>query len=135
MKKAQSFWVFLLIISISAITTIAIDCSLWGLPADRLDQDILALQHRLDQSEAQRDSLNLLLSAHHDTLRLLGAQERAFETNLDLLRLRIHEQDSIINHFSINVPDHDISTDSLLNDLNAIARSLYAGRSTRDVAH
>ena len=132
MKKTQPLWVFLIIASISAVTAIAVERSLWGTSEDRLDRDVQALQRELDRSEAQRDSLNQLLTAHQDTLIYLATQERTFEENLSLLRLRINEQDSIINQFSLKIPDHDISTDSLLDDLNAIARALYAGRSPGD---
>ncbi len=127
MKTRQSIWVFLLIAGLSAVTAIAIERSIWGLPVDRLDQKIYALQQQLALSQAQRDSLNNLLAAHQDTLRNLMTEEHDLLSNLGLLRGQLTRQDSIIENLRTQSPNHDITTDSLLDDLNAIVRALNAG--------
>lgn len=132
MKKTYSLWVFLLIAALTAVTTIAVERSLFGGSNDALDQKILALQQQLERSQNQRDSLNNMLALHQDTLRVLITQENGLVNNLDMLRLQLDRQDSVIYHLRTQSPDHDITTDSLLNDLNAIARSLYTGASTND---
>ena len=125
MKKTYSIWVFLLIALLGAVTVIAVERSLFGGSNDALDQKILALQQQLERSQNQRDSLNHRLAQHQDTLRMLITQENGLVNNLDMLRLQLDRQDSIIYHLRTQTPHHDITTDSLLNDLNAIARSLH----------
>ncbi len=135
MRKAQPLWVFLLIASLSAITAIAVERSILGGSNDKLDRNILALQQQLAQSQAQRDSLNTLLASHQDTLRMLISEEHNLMNNLDILHLQLDRQDSIINHLRIQSPGHEITTDSLLDDLNAIARTLYTSNGTASNAH
>ncbi|MFK7848140.1 MAG: hypothetical protein AB8G77_22820 [Rhodothermales bacterium] len=132
MKKTYPFWVILLIISLSAMTAIAVERSIFGGSNDALDQKILALQQQLERSQNQRDSLNSMLAMHQDTLQMLITQENGLVNNLDRLRLQLDRQNSIIHNLRTQSPDHDIATDSLLNDLNSIARSLHAGTSTND---
>ena len=126
MKTIKPFWVFLTIACLSAIATLAIEHSVWGLPGDKLDSKILALQHQLQRSQAQRDSLNTLLAAHQDTLHNLMAAEADLAGNLELLRVQLASQDALIERLRTTSPNHDLTTDSLLNDLNAIVRALYA---------
>lgn len=125
MKKAQPVWVFLVIASLSAVTAIAIERSIFGGSSDALDQKILALEQQLAQSQAQRDSLNFLLAQHQDTLQALVSQEHGLINNLDALRYQLARQDSLIDHLRTDVPNHDITTDSLLHDLNVIVRNLH----------
>ena len=130
MKKTYSFWVILLIVSLSAMTAIAVERSLFGGSNDALDQKILALQQQLERSQNQRDSLNSMLAMHQDTLQMLITQENGLVNNLDMLRLQLDRQNAIIYNLRTQSPDYDIATDSLLNDLNTIARSLHASTST-----
>ncbi len=127
MKSKQSIWVFLLIAGLSAVTAIAVQRSIWGVPGDKLDQKIVALQQQLARSQAQRDSLNNLLAAHQDTLYALMHEETDLLSNLGALRGQLARQDSIIENLRTQSPNHDITTDSLLNDLNAIIHALHAG--------
>jgi len=127
MKKTYSFWVLLLIVSISAVTAIAVERSLFGGSNDALDKKILALQQQLERSKNQRDSLNNMLAMHQDTLQMLITQESGLVSILDMLRIQLAQQNSVIENLRTQSPDHDITTDSLLNDLNTIARSLHAG--------
>ena len=132
MKKAQPFWLFLLIASLSAITAIAVERSIIGLPSDKLDRQIQALEKQLAHSQAQRDSLNLLLASHQDTLHMLVAEENFLENNLEVLKAQLAKQDSILDVIRTQSPSHEITTDSLLHDLNAIAGILGAGEGTGD---
>ncbi len=134
MGKTQPLWVFLLIASISAVTAIAVERSILGMPGDKLDQNIIALQQQLAYSQAQRDSLNNLLASHQDTLRMLFTEESGLLNNLDHLRLQLDKQDSVITHLRTSSPNHDITTDSLLQDLNNIVRTLYTGSVPNDNA-
>ncbi len=132
MKKTQPVWLFILIASLSAITAIAVERSFIGLPNDKLDKQIQALEEQLARSQAQRDSLNFLLASHQDTLQMLVAEESFLETNLEVLKMQLAKQDSILDVIRIQSPSHEITTDSLLNDLNAIVGILSAGGSTGD---
>ncbi len=126
MKKTQSIWIVLVIASLSALTAIAVERSIFGSSNDQLDQHILALQQQLAKSQAQRDSLNFLLAQHQDTLRALVSQESGLLDNLDALRYQLSRQDSLIEHLRTDAPNNDITTDSLLHDLNNIVRTLHA---------
>ncbi|MEM8484795.1 MAG: hypothetical protein AAF564_04565 [Bacteroidota bacterium] len=126
MKKSQPIWMFIVIASLSAITAIAVERSIFGGSTDRLDQNILALEKQLAWSQAQRDSLNSLLAQHQDTLRALVSQEGSLLNNLDALRFQLAKQDSLIDHLRTDAPNHDITTDSLLHDLNNIVRDMHS---------
>ncbi len=117
---------FIVIASLSAITAIAVERSIFGGSSDKLDKNILALEKQLAWSQAQRDSLNFLLAQHQDTLRALVSQENGLLNNLDALRFQLARQDSLIDHLRTDAPNHDITTDSLLHDLNNIVRNLHA---------
>lgn len=125
MKKALPVWMFIVIASLSALTAIAIERSIFGGSNDALDQKIYALEQQLAQSQAQRDSLNFLLAQHQDTLHALVSQENGLLNNLDALRYQLARQDSLIDHLRTDAPNHDITTDSLLHDLNAIVRNMH----------
>ncbi len=129
MSQSKSIGIFILVALIAAATALALDRSLFWPSPDRIELEVQQLKVQLAESQARRDSLNLVLAQQDDSLNTLRSAAVLLADNLTELQTRIESQDARLRELRQQPIRYEQPNDSLLHDLNAIVLMLKSSES------